>query len=185
MSGTDGRGRRDDDGDGTGSGEDTPRPPRRRTDLDDARRALRRDVDSSVYARRRHHDNRKRHALEREVWEPNAEPGEWTVPDRSGQRRMPGTPEPLGDLLAGLLEDRGWSGRVRSSALFARWTEVVGEDVARNCEPVRLVGGVLVVATASSSWATQLRYLSSNLQLAVNRALGEPLVDRVEVQVRR
>lgn len=173
----------DDDRAGTAGG--GGRRPGRRSDLDDARRALRRDVDSSVYARRRHVETRKRDRLEREVWEPNAEAGEWTVPDRTGLRRMPGTPEPLGDLLAGLLEDRGWSGRVRSSALFARWDEVVGADVARNCEPVRLVGGVLVVATSSSSWATQLRYLSSNLQLAVNRALGEPVVERVEVQVRR
>ncbi len=98
---------------------------------------------------------------------------------------MPGTPEALGDVLGAMMEDRGWSARLRSSALFARWAEVVGDDVARNCEPVRLVGGVLVVATTSTSWATQLRYLSGDLRRAVNHALGEPVVERVEIQVRR
>ncbi len=161
-----------------------PTPPGRR-ELDEARKAIRRDLDRSVYARRRRRDEDRRDRLERREWDPATEPGEWTVGDRTGVRRMPGTPEPLDDVLAGLLEDRGWSSRLRSSALFARWAEVVGDDVARNCEPIRLVGGVLVVATDSPSWATQLRYLSGQLQLAVNRALGEPVVERVEVQVRR
>lgn len=98
---------------------------------------------------------------------------------------MPGIPEPVGDLLGDLVEGRGWSERMRSAVLFARWSEVVGEDVARNCDPVRLVGGVLVVATSSTSWATQLRYLANDLRRAVNQGFGEPLVDRVDVQVRR
>ncbi len=172
-------------GRGDGSGDSRSVSRSRRPDLDDARRALRSDVDGSIYARRRHRDGRRRHALEREAFDPQPEQDDWTVPDRTGHRRMPGTPEALGDVLGAMMEDRGWSARLRSSALFSRWAEVVGDDVARNCEPVRLVGGVLVVATTSTSWATQLRYLSGELQRAVNHALGEPIVERVEVQVRR
>lgn len=148
---------------------------------------MRRDVDRRVYVRRRNEGDRRRGDLEKRIYDPNPNPDkdDWTIPDGSGRRRMPGTPEPLGDLLGAVMKARGWSERVRSSALFARWAEVVGEDVARHCDPVRLVGGVLVVATDSPSWATQLTYLSGQLRLAVNQALGEPIVERVEVQVRR
>lgn len=169
-----------------GEGGDRPARPSRRPDLDDARRAIRRDLDASVYARRRRRQEQQRDELERDRFDPTPpDDDDWVVPDRDGLRRVPGAPEVLGDLLGALSEERGWSARLRSSALFARWEEVVGPDVARNCEPVRLVGGVLVVAATSPSWATQLRYLAGDLQLAVNRALGEPLVERVEVQVRR
>lgn len=158
----------------------------RRPDLDDARRAIRRDRDASVYARRRRRQERRRDELEQERFDPTP-PGDddWTVPDRDGLRRLPSAPEPLGDLLGELLDERGWGARLRASALFARWAEVVGNDVARHCDPVRLVGGVLVVQASSPSWATQLRWLSGDLQLAVNCALGEPIVERVEVTVGR
>ena len=158
----------------------------RRPDLDDARKAIRRDLDASVYARRRRRQDARRDALERDQFDPSPPTDDdWTVPDRDGLRRLPAAPEPLGDLLGDLMESRGWSARLRASTLFARWEEVVGADVARNCEPVRLVGGVLVVTATSPSWATQLRYLAGDLQLAVNRALGEPVVERVEVRVSR
>lgn len=164
----------------------TGRPPPRRPDLAQARREIRRDLDARVYARQRQRQDQRRDALERDEFDPTPpDDDDWTVPDRDGLRRLSTRPEPLGDLLGELVERRGWSSRLRSSVLFSQWEEVVGADVARHCEPVRLVGGVLVVAASSPSWATQLQYLAGDLRLAVNRALGEPVVERVEVQLRR
>lgn len=163
-----------------------PGENRVRRRVDTARSGRRFDRDQSVYARRRNRDQRRRDKLDREGYEPGP-PGadDWTVPDRSGLRRLVTGPQPLGDLVEQLLKDRRWTGRMRSAAVFARWDEVVGAELAQHCQPVRLVGGILVVSASSPSWATQLRWLESQLKLAVNRALGEPLVERVEVVVAR
>lgn len=172
-----GRGRRDEGG---------GRGRQRRDEVDEVRRARRSDLDRSVYARERARQRRRRQRLERDAFDPSPPADdEWTLPDRSGLRRIPGGPQPLGDLLDQLLADRRWKERMRSAALFARWEEVVGADLARHCQPVRLVGGVLVVSASSPSWATQLQYLTATLKLQVNKALGEPLVERVEIRVDR
>lgn len=178
--------------DGAGDDQSRGRPDeggrnrQRRDEVDEVRRARRSDLDRSVYARERARQRRRRERLERDAFDPSPpDDDEWTLPDRSGLRRVPGGPQPLGDLLDQLLADRRWKGRMRSAAVFARWEEVVGADLARHCRPVRLVGGVLVVSASSPSWATQLQYLTASLQLQVNKALGEPLVERVEIRVDR
>ena len=75
-----------------------------------------------------------------------------------------------------------------SSALtgvFARWAEVVGDQVAAHCRPLSLSRGVLVVAVSDPAWATQLTYLEGDLVARFRDALGEGVVQRVEVRQRR
>ena len=52
-------------------------------------------------------------------------------------------------------------------ALFGRWEEIAGPDLARHVRPLKLSGGVLWVAADHAAWATQVR------------ALGAALLDRV------
>ena len=143
------------------------------------------DLDRATFDRERARAAKRRAALDREQYQPGP-PGEddYVVGDRSQVKRVTGTPQPLGEVLDSVMRHRHWNERMRSAHVFANWADVVGDDVARNCSPVRLVGGVLVVAASSPSWATQLRYLAPRLRLAVNTALGEPMVERVEVTVR-
>lgn len=149
-------------------------------------RARHSDLDRATFAKRRARELKRRVARDREEYDPGPpEDEDYVVADRSQVRRITGRPERLGDVLDAVLGDRDWAERMQSVRVFARWEEVVGTDVARNCQPVRLVGGVLVVAASSPSWATQLRYLTAKLALAVNTEIGEPLVERVEVTVVR
>jgi predicted nucleic acid-binding Zn ribbon protein len=169
-----------------GEGERRGRRPRRRDPVVEAQQARVSDLDRATFDRERARAARRRAALDRAEYRPGPpSDDDYVVPDRSQVRRVTGTPEPLADVLDSVLDRRQWRERMRSATVFADWEAVVGADVARNCEPVRLAGGVLVVAATSSSWATQLRYLAPKLRLAVNTALGEPLVERVEVTVRR
>lgn len=158
----------------------TPRPE------DDRRKAFGTDRDPSVYARRRARAARRRAVEEQRTFDP-APPGEddWVVTDRTQVVKVPHGPESLADLLDGVIRDRRWGERLRGASVFDRWAEVVGEELAQHCRPVRLTGGVLTVAASSPQWATQLRYLAGRLQLNVNAAMGEPVVDRVHVVVGR
>lgn len=66
--------------------------------------------------------------------------------------------------------------------LFGRWDEVVGPDVARHVQPVRLDDRHLVVAVADPAWATQIRLLTDTIRARIADVLGVT-VDVVDVTV--
>jgi predicted nucleic acid-binding Zn ribbon protein len=66
--------------------------------------------------------------------------------------------------------------------VFNRWDELVGPELARRCEPVRLAGGVLVVRAENQAWAAQVRYLTGTLKRRAHEVLDQP-VERVEVEI--
>ena len=48
-------------------------------------------------------------------------------------------------------------------AIFSKWSDLVGVEIASHAEPRSLRDGVLVVTVDQPAWAAQLRYLSSEL----------------------
>ncbi len=69
--------------------------------------------------------------------------------------------------------------------VFARWAELVGDQLGAHTKPLSLSRGVLVVAVSDPAWATQITYLEGDLLARFREALGEGVVDRVEVRQRR
>lgn len=104
------------------------------------------------------------------------------APDRDRLRRLD-APRPLGEVLEGVLEEREWNERLRGSRILGQWPRVVGEEVARHCEPVRLSGGILVVRARSQAWATELSYLRSRIRDHANALVEERLVRDVQIVV--
>lgn len=102
-------------------------------------------------------------------------------PDDEFLREPGADPSAVGDLLASLAARRRWQAPLAGGDLQSRWPEVVGETVAAHSAPVRLKGGVLVVRADSPAWATQLRYLATEIGRQVNAAVGSELVREVHV----
>jgi predicted nucleic acid-binding Zn ribbon protein len=71
------------------------------------------------------------------------------------------------------------------SGVFGHWADIVGPQLAAHARPLSLASGVLVVGVTEPGWATQLTYLESELVGRFREALGEGVVDRVEVRLRR
>ncbi len=65
--------------------------------------------------------------------------------------------------------------------VFARWPEIVGEEVSAHCEPESFTDGTLVVRTDSTAWATQLKLLVPTLLRRINAELGQGTVTLIEV----
>ena len=61
------------------------------------------------------------------------------------------------------------------------WPTVAGAAVAASVTPVRLAGGVLVLAAADAAWATQVRYLERSIVARANELLGPGAVRQVTV----
>jgi predicted nucleic acid-binding Zn ribbon protein len=69
--------------------------------------------------------------------------------------------------------------------LFTRWPEIVGEQMARHVQPVRMDHKVLVVAVDHPAWATQVRSMANELLDRVSQETGMVRPERLEVRNRR
>jgi predicted nucleic acid-binding Zn ribbon protein len=159
--------------------------PRREDPRARDRRAGSVDRDGSVYARRRARaaaDRAERSEVAPDLVPPTDE--DWTDDDADAPtlRRLD-APTTLAAELAALVARRGWSERLGAASVRDRWEDIVGADLARVCEPVRLAGGVLQVRVIDQVWATQLRYLLDRVRSNVNQALGRAAVERVTMVV--
>jgi hypothetical protein len=66
-------------------------------------------------------------------------------------------------------------------AVRERWTEAVGEAVARNSAPARVSGGALVVACSSAAWSAELALLAPTIAGRLRDVLGRDVELRFEV----
>ncbi len=151
----------------------------------DPRTERHRDRDERVYERRRRAAARRRAQLERREYDP-APPtdDDWVAPDPDTdalQRLRP--PTAIGSDLEGVLAQRGWTARLRGTRVFTHWERIVGPELARRCEPVRVAGGTLVIRAENQAWATQLRYLTPALLTSAQELLGEDVVAEIRLVV--
>ena len=84
--------------------------------------------------------------------------------------------------VVGGLSGGGGSGIV---AILGCWDDVVGAHVSDHARPRRLQEGVLRVEVDDPGWATQLRYLRTNMITQINSHLGAEVVDSIELRVIR
>ncbi|WP_447644176.1 DUF721 domain-containing protein [Nocardioides zeae] len=104
--------------------------------------------------------------------------GETTLSGPGPDRRDPRTVD--ADVRR-LVAQRGWDADLRVHAVFARWAEIVGEEIGEHCRPESYVDGRLVVRTDATAWATQLRLLAPSLVKRLNDELGHGSVAAIEV----
>lgn len=147
----------------TGAGEPAaPTPEQERTTL--ARAALARVKDAA--ARRGAIPGRR---------------GGGSARDRPPRRVRPGDPELVGAAVDELLTERGWDARATVAALFGRWDQLVGPQVAEHCQPKSYEDGRLLLTADSTAWATHLRALVPDLMHRLGEELGPGVVSEVRI----
>lgn len=109
-------------------------------------------------------------------------------PGPPGARRRPPVrrdvgPRPVAESLEEAVSRLGEAGPAQLSAVFSRWEDIAGPVLGRHVRPLRISGGVLVLAADHPAWATEVRALSRSLLDRVGEISGE-VPDRVEVTVR-
>jgi len=97
----------------------------------------------------------------------------------AGSRRGEARGAMVGHLM-GLLIERHPS---FSSNPLGDWKELVGDQVARYCQPHSLKQKVLVVVVSDSVWKYHLELHKDALLEKINAEHGEPLVDKIVVRV--
>lgn len=90
-------------------------------------------------------------------------------------------PQTLDSTLDRLVADHGWELDLRVHGVFARWSELVGREVAAHTVPESFADGTLVVRTDSTAWATQLRLLTPAVIRRLNEELGHGTVTAISI----
>lgn len=90
-------------------------------------------------------------------------------------------PPRLKDLLGGVGSRLGLEDARATGLLWTRWSEIVGDPVAKNAEPTSLKRGVLRVRAASPGWAQELTYLAAEIRARANAIAGSEVVREVRV----
>lgn len=101
------------------------------------------------------------------------------------QRNEDVDPAPLGASLDKVAKRFGTSSATALHGLFERWDELVGPGIAAHTKPVSLKNGQLLVEVDSNAWATQLRYMTTELVDRCCAELGAGAVRQIELRVAR
>lgn len=92
----------------------------------------------------------------------------------------------LGAAINRLLTERGWETPAAVGGVMGRWPQIVGEDLAKHCVPLKYdddpAERVLTVQCDSTAWATQLRLLAPQVVARLNQDLGHGTVRLIKVQ---
>lgn len=105
----------------------------------------------------------------------------------SSRRRWSGAgpdsrdPQPLGRLAGGIAKQRGWEPKIGEGTLFGMWDQIVGPDIAAHAQPTALRDNVLHVSAESTAWATQLRYIQSQVLAKIAAAIGDGVVTSLRI----
>nr|WP_221195025.1 DUF721 family protein [Hoyosella altamirensis] len=99
----------------------------------------------------------------------------------SGARPDDRDPQLLGQLAGSIAKRRGWTDKVAAGAVLGRWETVVGSDIACHAEPRSLEHGILTVQAESTAWATQLRYMQSQIIARIAAAVGHGVVTKLRI----
>lgn len=90
-------------------------------------------------------------------------------------------PQGLGNVVSRLVSDRGWSSPLAVGSVMAQWDALVGPEIAAHCQPESFEVTTLHIRCDSTSWATQLRLLSSSLLAKFDETLGRGVVTKLMV----
>lgn len=93
-------------------------------------------------------------------------------------------PTPVGKVVDRVLHSLGGPSVDVLSMVFTGWEDIVGTAIASVSEPLSLDRGVLVVAVPDGGWASQLRWMETDLVAKVNERVGSGTVTHLEARVR-
>ena len=95
---------------------------------------------------------------------------------------MTNEPINLDTTMAQLLRRLKMDSPAEVGSVFAAWDDVVGYDIAQHIQPVRLDENVLYVEANDAAWATQFRFLESDVRRRLTERTGTTIA---HIQVRQ
>jgi len=89
-------------------------------------------------------------------------------------------PQPISRILEGALRQFGLHERLAERTALAKWSEIVGEDVAAHSRAVDLVDGILVLEADHGAWRQELTLLMPMIVTKFNEMCGAGTVTEIQ-----
>ena len=92
-------------------------------------------------------------------------------------------PRRIGETLGRVTRGLGGPDAELLGIVFTKWSATVGAAISDHAAPVALRDEVLTVEVREPAWATQLRFLETDILSRLEEAAGRPVASRIEVRV--
>ncbi len=83
--------------------------------------------------------------------------------------------ESIGKIVPQIISTPSWPQRLKAAKILSRWSEIVGENLAKFTKPRGFSRGALILEVKDSSWMHQLKFEEGHLLKRLNQEAGEPL----------
>ena len=91
---------------------------------------------------------------------------------------------PVGQILARVMKGLGLEDKLRERELIENWPNIVGPEIARFSQALRVRGGVLYLKVDSPAWGQELHFLKPQLLERVNESCGPGLIKDIRLSGR-
>ena len=95
------------------------------------------------------------------------------------------SPSRVSSVLSELVARLEFRDRLRQYSVFPLWSEVVGAELARRTEPLRIEEGKLFVRVDGAVWMQELQFLKGEIRERLNQRAGADLVREIFLVVGR
>ena len=85
----------------------------------------------------------------------------------------------VGDLVEQLLSSRGLTTQLKKYQTWSCWNDVVGPQIARYAQPLRIRDRILEVRVSQPTWMQQLQLLKPKILQQLNDRLSEELIEDI------
>jgi predicted nucleic acid-binding Zn ribbon protein len=95
-------------------------------------------------------------------------------------------PEPVANVVANFLDQRGLRDRVEQAGIIPEWARLVGDQIAAVTEPLSIsANGTLFVAVQTNAWMNELSLLEPELLRSLNTRAKRAPIKRIRWQLAR
>lgn len=91
--------------------------------------------------------------------------------------------ENVGSIVNGVLDARGWRGKVLEKMAVELWSEIVGDPINHHTIAERFQNGTLYVRARSPQWTHELHFLEARIIARLNGRLKQPIVQKIRATV--
>lgn len=95
------------------------------------------------------------------------------------KKKRGGKEHPIGDLVEQLLASKGLTTQLKKYQTWSCWNDVVGPQIARHAQPLRIRDRILEVRVAQPAWMQQLQLLKPKILKQLNERLDGDLLDDI------
>ncbi len=88
--------------------------------------------------------------------------------------------KPLNQLITQFLKSIGIHERVEENLAIAFWDAVVGEEIARHTEPIKVARGILFVRVDDTVWRNELQFFKTDILQKLNEKIGKKVVKDIK-----